>query len=331
MNLSEAYKILELNESASEEEVSKQFKKMAAKYHPDVNKDPGALEMSKKISEANNVIKTAPKKSDYDFSTSGFPGVVGDVDSFISSIFGGGGFGPGFGFGNVRVSSRVHRQQQVESSIKLTFPESILGCQKQIELEKYIKCDPCRGEGFIYDKNDCTSCKGKGFTTVLTNQRSLCTTCQGLGKIKTDCSVCNKVGSFKTKTSLTVNLPGGIESGSKLKLSGQGNFVKFNGSDYYEDAFVNVTVAPDSDMRLSGIDVISSIDITLLEALQGLKKDVKTVKGSLPLQVPKLTKDKDRISLAGAGVNPTGSHVFIVNVKYPNDIDGLIKYLKKEE
>lgn len=348
MNISEAYKLLDLKPGATEEEANKQFRKLAAKYHPDQNKDPGAAETYKKYSEALSTIKAGPSAGGYQdhggihvrtWSTTGNSSNVNmnDIKDIFETIMSGGG-PVNFGGGFRRSAQRpFKRQEPVETSLHLTFAEAVLGCKKQVILDKYVKCGTCYGKGFNLS-DDCKNCQGKGH--YVTEEkiegkdlkvRTTCQTCEGLGKSKTDCEKCNKNGSLKIKTTIDVNLPGGIVSGSRLKLSGQGNYNRFSGNDYYEDAHIMVTVDPEPSMSIAGLDVISSIEVSLLDALKGGSQMVKTVKGPISVQIPQLAKNKDRVFIPGAGVGGKGNHVVVLDIKYPDDTQGLIDFLSEKE
>lgn len=328
MNLSTAYSILGLPSTASEEEIKKQFRKLAAKYHPDVNKQPGAEQKSKDISEAYNVLKNMkngyPPSSSYEPRSRGvnIEDFSGSINDFFNHFVNNSGFRESpFS----RSSEQVKKQPIVEIPLNITFAESILGCIKKINLDRQVKCISCYGKGFTLI-NECTECHGKGVTikTEKFEDRELkirisCSSCHGSGKQKHNCNNCTGVGWKKSKSSLDVKLPGGIVSGNKIILSGQGNYIRFAGNDFYEDAYVNITVTPESNMTLFGIDVISNIEISLLDSLQGTIRIVKTVIGEKPLIIPAKSKDKDRISIAEAGVEGKGNHIFILGIKYPND------------
>lgn len=344
MNLSEAYKILELSVGASEDEVRKQFRKLAAKYHPDVNKDPQAEEMSKKISEAYNTIKNPPPQPSSPFSKrttySSAPVDFDEINDFFEHFIK--GAGPHVYAAPPRPN--FQRQKPAETAVTLTFAEAVLGCVRSIVLDRVSKCQPCYGKGFtLY--TECVDCSGKGFT--ITEQsintegseiksikiKETCPKCEGKGKSKVACAECNSTGEKKGKVNLDIKIPAGIKDGQKLRLAGQGNYSRniYVGKDFSSDAHVNVKVIPEPNMTLAGMDVISSIEISLLEALQGVTKNVKTVKGELPLIIPSASRDKDQVHINGAGVGNIGNHVFVLQIKYPKDISGLIEFLSKHE
>ncbi|HVI40219.1 MAG TPA: DnaJ C-terminal domain-containing protein [Anaerovoracaceae bacterium] len=346
MNVNEAYKILDLQPGATEDEANKQFRKLATKYHPDTNKDPDAEATYKRYSEALSTIKSAPAKGVGFQNQPGvhvrrsWAGFGGQVDVDLNEIFQtiiNGGVGVDFGGGFRRSgTSNAKKQEVVEATLHLTFAEAILGCKKQVVLDKFVKCSLCYGKGFDLT-GDCADCEGKGFS--ITEEkfedrnlkvRTTCVKCEGLGKHKSNCQKCNKTGSVKAKTTIEVNLPGGIINGSRLKLGGQGNYNRFAGSDFYDDAHISVTVEPEPELSVVGLDVISNLEVSLLEALQGAAKNIKTVKGTVAIKIPDLSKDKDRIFIQGAGVGGRGHQIVTLTVKYPEDTQKLIEFLSKE-
>jgi molecular chaperone DnaJ len=325
MNITQAYETLELQPGASEEEVKKQFKKLAAKYHPDINKEPGSEQKSKDISEAYNFIKNYNPN---DIPMDDF--AVNNINDFFEFFTNKTGFG-----GSFHRSGSFKHTKLAEINLDLTFAESILGCVKKVIIDRDAKCDACYGKGFTFSSL-CKECSGKGMS-VLTQKfegrdikvRVTCNKCDGSGKSKIDCKKCKKSGTQKHKNMLDVKFPGGIITGNIIKLSQQGNF----GNGYYADALININVIPEDNMTLLGQDVISNIELSLLEALQGTTKTVKTVKGNESLIVPAKSKNSDSINIANAGVNGKGNHTFILDIKYPNDetLEKIMDILTKDK
>lgn len=333
MNINEAYTLLELKPGATEEELNKQFRKLAAKYHPDINKTPGALETSKQISEAYNVIKNTPKSQPF---AGGFNNVrvethsAQNMQDVLNDIFGGMNFGP------FRPSRRSSNAAPKELSASITFAEAVLGCKKKIDFDKNVKCVSCSGKGFNLT-TDCTNCNGKGFyhkTEKFEDKdlkvRSTCDACNGSGKIKEGCKTCSGNGATKIPTSLDVRFPAGIVNNTKLKLTGQGDYNRFSGDNFNDDVYITIKVSSEPNMNLDGMDVISTINVSLLNALQGNETEiVKTVKGEVSVKIPPLSRNKDRITIAGCGIAGKGNHVAIINVTYPDNVDKLIECLKE--
>jgi molecular chaperone DnaJ len=320
VNLKEAYAELGLSEGASEEDVKRAFKKMAAKYHPDVNKTEGSEDKFKRINEAKRVIDNPPKENFNPFS--GF----------------GGGFGVDFNNFMVRKTMVPKRRPSANYNLYITFAESVLGCKKTISYDRYIKCNSCVGNGLIKDdKNKCTNCDGRGETirqsgnTVI---RMTCNSCKGKGFIGSDCSTCDGFGTVKSNVKdVMINIPPGITTGT-TGMESAGNFigtVQMNGNihDNYDNLYINVFVEPDSEMSLDEEgNVVSEINISLLDALKGTVKEVNTVKGKLKLKIPNKVKNNQKIEAKNYGIGGEGSHLFNINVNYPEEVDNLISYLE---
>lgn len=333
MNITEAYRKLELSTGASEDDVKKQFRKLAAKYHPDRNKDPDAEQKSKDISEAYNFIKNYKEPPPVNnnvqyryYSTNEDFNIADIFENFVNGSF-------------RRVDPNFQKQLIVEIPLTITFAESVLGCVKKISIDRQTKCSVCFGKGFSLSSN-CTTCDGKGVTIghEKVDDREIkvrinCQDCSGIGKSRHNCTECSGIGHKKSKSNLDVRLPGGVITGNKVRLSKQGNYNRYFGNDFHEDAFVNITVTPEYNMTLAGVDVISSIEVSLLDMLAGTMKVVRTVKGEDTLVIPAKSKNKDRISIAGAGVEGTGNHIFILDIKYPEDnmIEKIVNLLTEKK
>lgn len=310
MNLSEAYKTLELSESASKDDVKKQFKLLAKKYHPDVSKEKDAESKFKKINEAyQRVLSGEPDHQE------------------ISEDFGFGGFGNPFG------NQRQIRVQNIEIKKTITFEESVFGCKQHLSFKKNRKCNGCDGNGSFTLNNGCDKCGGRG---QIHSQRgnmfmsSTCDKCHGRMK-KQKCTTCSGSGSIESDASIEVSIPGGTKSDSIFRLSGVGHFCGgFMGMEQNSDVFLFITVTPQEGMSLVENDVVSSIEISLLEALSGATKKVNTLDGEKEISILPLSKNKDEVLIPKLGVNKMGNHKIILNVKYPENISDLIIALNKE-
>ncbi len=315
MNKQEAYEILGLEYGASEEEIKKRFKKLTVEKHPD--KNPEHAEEFTKISSAYTYLKNPPPEPEIN------PGH--GFNPF------GGGFG-GFGvdlsdfFNPFRTKRR--RVQALQTSITISFKDSVLGCQKTINFDKEVFCGACRGNGAVPSTDKCVRCNGAGYTennSVIGSRhvrmKTGCVSCNSSGKQNKDCSTCNGAGSSLVHSSLDVKIPGGILDKQVMRLTRMGHL----GSD----AFLVVNVRPAKNMSISGKDVISNISISLLEALKGVKKNVNTVFGDKKLKIKPNTKHMDQVKLRGLGVEKRGDHIFVVDIEYPKNTKDLIKVLEK--
>ena len=318
MRLAEAYKILEISPNTSPEEAKKKYRELTKKYHPDVNKEPGAEDRFKKINEAYNVIQKGEEPEQPDFS--------GGFDPF--SAFG----------GSFRRQSRPRIEPNIIISTNITFPESILGVKKEISFNRKGKCQKCDGQGSFNIDNGCTKCKGKGQVTARQGNMVFVQTCNGcMGRTKTEsCNACNSSGAVDTQVNLNVTIPGGVIEGNVLRLVGMGNYVgvaSFMGmmqGDQFTDVHLHIHVAPEPDLMLREGTVYCNLKISLLEALQGCKKMVKTVIGDREVIINPLSKNGEEILIPQVGINGVGNQKVILDVFYPQDTSKLINLLTSE-
>ena len=229
MNLQEAYQVLELdhNNPPDEDGLKKQFRKLAAQWHPDKNKDPIAEKKSKEIGEAFAFIKDYKENPPMEnpFSSGGF-GSVFNIQDIFGNMFNNQGR-QGF--------QQINLPKPIEIKQTISFAESILSCQKTVSLERNEQCQTCQGVGYsLTDK--CSSCQGAGYSVQSKKvgnreirTQSPCSSCQGSGKNKKNCESCKGEAFQKKNVSLEVKIPGGISNNSKLRLSGQGHFHPMTG------------------------------------------------------------------------------------------------------
>lgn len=317
MNLQEARTILGVSEDTSPEEAKKKYKELAKKYHPDVNKEPDAEERFKKFNEAYQCVST------------------GQGTDPIQSDFGQ-GFNP---FGNVpfnpfmRQQQTVHRVEHIQINETISFKDSILGIKKDLKYSRRVHCPECSGQGKKPLSNGCSKCNGLG--TIITQKGNMifttqCDKCYGNIRYE-NCKHCKSTGSVQSDMSIQVQIPGGVCDGNVLRLSGIGNFVSnFMGDNQYSDAYLRVTVTPMTGLKLEGDDVVSTIDISLLDAVKGCKQSVETILGSKEIEIPKESKHKEEILIPNVGVNGHGNQRVILNVQYPKNTDLLINALTEE-
>jgi molecular chaperone DnaJ len=323
MNLKNAYKILELSEGSSKDEIKAAFKKLAKRWHPDKNpNDPTAEAKFKEINAAHELLQNPPPEMSgfSGFSESSFQDMA---EMFINLNH----------FGNV--SNQRRTRPTPICNVEINFSESVLGCEKTLEFDRYVKCNDCSGSGTHMTVDKCKHCNGAGVKASVFSRGNVqfsqtCTNCFGSGKLSKECQTCVGYGTIASHSSFKVQLPGGIENGQNIRLAGAGNFVQTDGHrDFFDNAYIKVKVIADSIMALEGQNVISKIKISLLEALRGTKKEVNTVKGNVEIDVRKGIRNNDEIILKNYGVNNKGNHVFMVDVEYPENVDELIKYLEK--
>jgi molecular chaperone DnaJ len=311
MNLKEAYATLEIPEGATQEEAKKKYRALSKKWHPDINKDSGAEAKFKKINEAYQCVQNG-KGND--------PVTMPQQQR---------GAWPG-GF----TRQQVIQLENVEVTITIDFKESVLGCKKEVKYSRTAKCPTCAGAGEVRLDNGCTECQGRGQVTVMQRgmvMRSTCTKCQGKTSI-VDCGACKGEGSIRTDASVHVTVPAGVVNGNILRLQHMGNYA---GSvmgimDQHTDAFCHIKVRPMEGLSIEGKSVVTTIEIPLLEALQGCNRTVKTIFGESEIMIPALSRNRDEVIIPHLGVGGVGDQRVILDVQYPQNTTKLIGVLVDE-
>lgn len=289
------YKILEVQENASEEDIKKNYRNLSKKYHPDVN--PDGAERFTEINEAYEVLKDKSKREQYDFSLKNPNHGAFSIEDLIKRSFGGDfNFGGDFGF---------RRQNQApDQIIKLEISpiESYRGVEKTFFYNHKKMCDPCSGSGG--DKETCPTCNGTGqaFKTfgngfIMQRVGVNCNTCNGKGfKFKTKCYICNGDGTQQESKQLKVKIPKNIDNGEFLKLRGVGNFA--NGS--YGDLVIQIQLNPKDGFEKMGNDLVYNLFLNL-EDLKQEKLTVPHPDGDLILNFPKVFDTSKPLRLKNKG------------------------------
>lgn len=308
MNLTEACSILEIPAGSSPDDAKKAFRQLSKKFHPD-NKETGSEEKFKKINEAYQVISSGKSTSRED---------------------------------SIRQSRRdpfnpfgrhvMYEAENIEIKTTISFRDSIFGTKKDLKFNRKTKCQNCNGQGEFNLNNGCTKCGGRGqiigrngsMVTIMT-----CDKCYGRTQVE-ECKVCSASGVLDAEASINVTVPGGIQDGNILRLGGIGHFVgSFGPMEQHTDVHLHVQVEKEEGLRLEGTNVVSDLEITLLEALTGCQKTVKTVVGEREVNIKPQSRNKEEIVLPNLGVNRIGNQRVILDVKYPEDVSKLIKTLSK--
>lgn len=329
MNFKEAYNTLEIPEGSSKADAKKAFRKLAAKYHPDINKEVDAEANFKKINEAWQVIDSDKPSNHEDEPSSHqygqwnkYPGVVGlSIEDLIGSMG-----------GHRNQPRRFVNDITLEQTI--SFKEAVLGCIKEIKYNRDSRCDNCSGSGQYKINNGCSNCNGKG-TTVIQNGfsviRQTCRNCHG--KVSYEkCAPCFQKGSTTVEVSSSVNIPPGVIDGNILSLGNRGHYIgdDMMGHEQATRLLLNVHVIPQDGLSIQGDDVIYRMNVSLLEALQGCKKTVPTIDDDKEILIPELIKNNEEVIIPNLGVGRQGNQRIIVNINYPLDSLELINFLKKE-
>ena len=346
------YEILGVNRNATKDELKKAFRTLARKYHPDVNKAPDAAEKFKEIGKAYETLSDDNKRQIYDrygeegLSNAGFnPHSFSMDDIDLSDIFSSffGGFG-GFSRGYERNPNAPIDGEDLRLDIEIDFLEACFGLEKEIKIKHLEPCEACNSTGLDKDAKDtvCPVCHGQGrvqkstqtilgsFTSVTT-----CPNCHGSGKNpKAFCKVCNGEGAVAKEKKLTIKIPKGIESGSKMRVAHEGNAGRNGGRP--GDLYVVVYVKPSKEFVRQGFDIFSEVEISVPQAVLGDEIPIKTIYGETLAKIPSGVQNGDRITLKGQGVfylgsdSQKGNHYVTINIGIPKRLSDREKTLYKE-
>ena len=327
------YEVLGVDKNASDTEIKSAFRKKAKQFHPDLNKDnPDAAEKFKEAQEAYSVLSDESKRKMYDQyghagvgngGASGFNGFGGGFDGadfdfgdIFDQLFGGGtgGFSSFSGFGgNSSSRARTTRGSDVLMHMDLSFDEAVFGTEKKFNLDITEECDECHGKGG-FDAEECSTCHGKG--TITKEQRSIlgsflskspCPDCGGIGKTyKRKCSECHGKGKITKNKSLTINIPSGIDTGNRLRVSGKGNPGTNGGPN--GDLYIEFSVKEHDFFIRDNDDIYLEIPLTITEAILGCKKDIPTLYGNVKVNIPSGTDSGDKQRIKGKGIDNKSNH-----------------------
>lgn len=319
MDKKDYYEVLGVSKNASQDEIKSAFRKLAKKYHPDVSKEADAEAKFKEIQEAYSVLSDETKRQQYDqfghaaFQGGGAGGAGGfggfdfsgfDYGDIFDNIFG--SFGGGFSSG--RSSSRSRRGSDTLMQMKLSFEEAVFGCKKTIRVDVVEQCSECDGKGG-FGETTCDKCHGSG--TITSEQHTIfgsflskttCTKCGGAGKTyDTTCNHCRGKGSVKTNKEIEVKVPAGVDTGTRLKLSGKGSAGANGGPN--GDLYIEFNVAEHDFFVRDENDIYIEAPITITEAVLGCKKEIPTLYGNVTLTIPAGSESGEKHRIKGKGIN----------------------------
>ena len=341
------YEVLGVSKSASADEIKNAYRKLAKKYHPDLNREPGAEEKFKEVQEAYEVLSDENKKARYDqfgfagidpqagggqggfggFGGFGFDGEGVDLGDIFSSFFGGGARQ------SARSSTEPRQGRDTYKEINITFMEAVKGTSKEITMMVDDKCPDCNGTGAksSSDIHTCTRCNGRG--TVITQTQSIfgtiqqqttCPECHGKGKtIKNKCPKCNGVGYNRHKTTFDLKIPEGINEGQQLKVTGKGERGINGGPN--GDLIVGIHIIDHELFKREGNNVYLKVQINAIDATLGCTITVPTVQGNVEMEINEGTQYGQKYRLRGIGIKDLRTKIYgdqfvIVEVVTPTNL-----------
>ncbi|MEM6751515.1 MAG: molecular chaperone DnaJ [Cyanobacteria bacterium P01_C01_bin.38] len=336
------YEILGVSRDTDKEEMKSAYRRLARKYHPDVNKEPGAEERFKEINRAYEVLSEPETRARYDrFGEQGVSGAgaqgfqdFGDMGGFadiFESIFS--GFAGGAGQSQRRRSGPV-RGDDLRLDLKLDFQEAVFGGEKEIRISHLETCDVCNGSGAKPGTRPrtCSTCSGSGQVRRVTRtpfgsftQVSTCPTCNGQGVVVEDkCDACEGKSANQVTKKLKITIPAGVDNGTRLRISNEGDAGMRGGAP--GDLYVYLFVNEDEKFQRDGINVLSEIKVSYLQAILGCRLEVETVDGPVEMIIPPGTQPSTVMKLENRGVprlgNPVsrGDHMITILIDIPTKV-----------
>ena len=286
------YEVLGVDKSASEDEIKRAYKKMARKYHPDLNPDnKEAEEKFKEVNEAYEVLSDSDKKARYD-------------------QFGFAGVDPNFGSAQRRNPNAPQRGESIRLSVTISFEEAAFGCEKEVSVDRYETCAVCHGSGCADGTSPevCPDCHGSGQVQVRRQTpmgvfatTSPCGRCGGKGRIiKTPCTACRGSGLERKRRTIQAKIPAGIDNGQTISIRGQGHAGKNGGPS--GDLLITITVRPHELFRREGTSVLCEAPITFAQAVLGAELEIPTIDGKVKYDLPEGTQSGTTFRLKGKGI-----------------------------
>ncbi|GFP89759.1 chaperone protein dnaj [Phtheirospermum japonicum] len=342
------YTVLGVSKNASKSDIKSAYRKLARSYHPDVNKESGAEEKFKEISNAYEVLSDDEKRSIYDrYGEAGLKGAGmgnGDFsnpfDLFESLFEGMGGMG---GMGGRGSRNRAAEGEDQVYNLVLNFKEAVFGVEKEIEVARLESCATCNGSGAKpgTKATKCSTCGGQGqvvqsartplgvFQQVMT-----CSACGGAGEISTPCSTCSGNGRVRKSKRISLKVPAGVDSGSRLRVRSEGNAGLRGGPP--GDLFVIIEVLSDPVLRRDDTNILYTCKVSYIDAILGTTMKVPTVDGMVDLKIPAGTQPGTTLVMSKKGVpllnkkNMRGDQLVKVQVEIPKRLSGEEKKLIEE-
>jgi len=310
MSKKDFYDVLGVEQGAEEAEIKKAYRKLARKYHPDVNKEANAEDKFKEVKEAYDTLSDSQKRAHYD--------QFGHADP--NQGFGGAGAGNGgfsdifdmfFGGGGGRRDPNAPRQgADMQYTMGLEFKEAVFGKETDIEIPREETCETCDGSGAKKGTHpeSCQHCGGSGQLNVEQNtpfgrvvNRRVCHHCEGTGQmIKHKCRTCGGQGKVKKRKKIHIKIPAGVDTGQQIRVAGQGEAGANGGPP--GDLFVVFNVKSDEFFKRDGDDIFCEMPITFVQSALGDEVEVPTLEGKVKLKVPAGTQTGTHFRLRGKGI-----------------------------
>lgn len=325
MSKRDYYEILGLAKTASAADIKKAYRQKAKEYHPDRNKDDAGAEAKfKEVNEAYEILKDEEKRAAYDrYGHAAFEGGMGgggrgpgpDFGSAFSDVFED-LFGDFMGGGRGRrgpSGPRANAGADLRYNLKVTLNDAFTGKSEKISITSLVSCESCSGSGAKSgsEPSSCPTCSGmgrvraqQGFFTV---ERS-CPTCSGKGQIVTNpCTECRGAGRVNTKRSLNVNIPAGVETGTRIRLAGEGEAGTNGGAA--GDLYIFIEVEPHEIFERDGVNLYCRVPVSMARAALGGEVEVPTIDGGRSrVRVPAGTQSGNQMRLRGKGMPPLRGH-----------------------
>ena len=319
-----------------------------------MNKEPGAEEKFKEISNAADVLCDEQKRAIYDRygeaglkgggpgGPGGFGGEGANPFDIFESFFGGGGMG--MGGRDARSRNRPQQGDDERYDLEIEFKEAVFGCEKELEVVRLEECATCTGSGVKAGtrSSTCSTCGGSGqvVTTARTplgnfQQVVICNTCSGEGQVSQPCGSCGGDGRVRRSKRISLRVPPGVDAGSRLRVRGEGNAGRKGGPP--GDLYVFVSVRPDPGLQRDGVDLSSSLRIPFTDAILGTTVKVRTVDGPVDLKIPAgvqpgavLVMAKRGVPQLGSSSGQRGDHRVTVTVTIPDRLSAQEKALVEQ-
>ncbi|MHB8156151.1 MAG: molecular chaperone DnaJ [Desulfocucumaceae bacterium] len=322
MSKRDYYEVLGVSKQASADEIKKAYRKLARQYHPDANPDKkDAEEKFKEVAEAYEVLSDQDKRAGYDrFGHAGMNGQGFNGAGGFSGDFGGGGLGDifdmFFGGGGGRGRRGPEKGSDLRLDLEISFEEAAFGFEKDIRVPRHEDCGTCGGTGAApgTKTQTCPACNGAGQIQYAQNtpfgrivQSRTCDRCHGAGKvIEKPCANCHGAGQVRKNRSIHVKIPAGVDSGTRLRVSGEGEAGLRGGPR--GDLYVYIYVKAHKFFRRDGNEVIVDIPLSFAQAALGDEIEVDTLDGRETVRIPEATQTGSVFRLKGRGIPHLGGH-----------------------